>query len=58
MLTEPVRKNRPGWPPYYTVILLLLAAVFISYIDRTNLSVARGCSIRDVPWKELGFRQG
>jgi MFS transporter, ACS family, solute carrier family 17 (sodium-dependent inorganic phosphate cotransporter), other len=27
------------WPAYYTVVLLLCAAVFISYIDRTNISV-------------------
>ena len=31
---------RSGWPRYYTVLLLLFAAVFISYIDRTNISVA------------------
>ena len=29
-----------AWPRYYTVVLLLFAAVFISYIDRTNMSVA------------------
>ena len=28
------------WPPWYTVVLLCTAAVFISYIDRTNISVA------------------
>ena len=31
---------RSGWPRYYTVVLLLFAAVFISYIDRSNISVA------------------
>ena len=28
-----------AWPAYYTVVLLLLASVFISYVDRTNISV-------------------
>lgn len=28
------------WPAYYTVVMLLFAAVFISYIDRSNISVA------------------
>jgi MFS transporter, ACS family, solute carrier family 17 (sodium-dependent inorganic phosphate cotransporter), other len=27
------------WPAYYIVMLLLLVAVFISYVDRTNISV-------------------
>jgi ACS family sodium-dependent inorganic phosphate cotransporter len=28
------------WPPWYNVVLLCTAAVFISYNDRTNISVA------------------
>ena len=27
------------WPAYYIVMLLLLVAVFLSYVDRTNISV-------------------
>ena len=27
------------WPAYYIIMLLLLVAVFISYVDRTNISV-------------------
>lgn len=34
------------WPAWYTVVLLCFAAVFISYIDRTNISVAA------IPMKE------
>lgn len=30
----------PAWKPWHTVVLLCAAAVFISYIDRTNISVA------------------
>ncbi len=29
--------HRASWPAYYTVVLLLCAAAFISYIDRTNI---------------------
>ena len=32
--------DRSGWRTYHTVVLLLFAAVFISYLDRTNISVA------------------
>jgi len=34
-----VNEIRPGWQNHYGVVLLLCAAVFISYIDRTNISV-------------------
>jgi hypothetical protein len=34
-----VTGHRARWPVYYTVVLLLCAAVFISYIDRTNISI-------------------
>ena len=34
------------WPAYYTVVALCFAAVFISYLDRTNISVA------SIPMKE------
>ena len=36
----PVTEMRRRWPPWYTVVFLCGAAVFISYIDRTNISVA------------------
>ena len=42
VLAPPVRR----WPAWYTVVLLCGAAVFISYIDRTNISVA------SIPMKE------
>lgn len=43
---------RRGWPPYYTVLLLLFAAVFISYIDRTNISVAAIAMQEELGWTE------
>ena len=39
-------RSSRGWPAWYTVVLLCGAAVFISYIDRTNISVA------SIPMKE------
>jgi ACS family sodium-dependent inorganic phosphate cotransporter len=36
----PVLTRAAAWPAWYTVVLLCGAAVFISYIDRTNISVA------------------
>ena len=44
--------GRTGWPRYYTVVLLLFAAVFISYIDRTNISVAAIAMQDDLGWTE------
>jgi ACS family sodium-dependent inorganic phosphate cotransporter len=41
-----------AWPQYYTVVLLLFAAVFISYIDRTNISVAAIAMKDDLGWTE------
>lgn len=41
-----------SWPRYYTVVLLLFAAVFISYIDRTNISVAAIAMKDDLGWTE------
>ena len=40
------------WPRYYTVLLLLFAAVFISYIDRTNISVAAIAMKDELGWTE------
>ncbi|HZX89599.1 MAG TPA: MFS transporter, partial [Rudaea sp.] len=41
-VVEPGRQAGPivRWRAYYTIVLLLCAATFISYIDRTNISVA------------------
>jgi ACS family sodium-dependent inorganic phosphate cotransporter len=40
------------WPPAYTVVLLCFAAVFISYIDRTNISVASIAMQDEFKWTE------
>ena len=40
------------WPPWYTVVLLCTAAVFISYIDRTNISVAAIQMKEQFGWNE------
>jgi ACS family sodium-dependent inorganic phosphate cotransporter len=52
MSSARVEANRPSWPRYYTVVLLLFAAVFISYIDRTNISVAAIAMQDDLGWTE------
>lgn len=49
---EAVAGCRAGWPRYQTVVLLLCAAVFISYIDRTNISVATIAMKDDLGWTE------
>ena len=41
-----------GWPAYYTVVLLLCAATFISYIDRTNISVGAVAMKAQFGWSE------
>jgi len=40
------------WPAWYTVVLLCGAAVFISYIDRTNISVAAIAMQEQFKWDE------
>lgn len=40
------------WSPAYTVVLLCFAAVFISYIDRTNISVAAIAMQDEFKWSE------
>ncbi|MBK6489060.1 MAG: ACS family MFS transporter [Gemmatimonadetes bacterium] len=40
------------WPAHYTVVLLCFAAVFISYIDRTNISVASIAMQEEFSWTE------
>ncbi len=52
MSNASVETSRSGWPRYYTVVLLLFAAVFISYIDRTNISVAAIAMQEDLGWTD------
>jgi len=40
------------WPVHYTVVLLLLLAVFISYVDRTNMSVGAIAMQAQFGWSE------
>ncbi len=42
----------PRWPAAYTVVLLCFAAAFISYIDRSNLSVAAIAMKEEFHWTE------
>jgi ACS family sodium-dependent inorganic phosphate cotransporter len=48
------RAENPGprRPRHYVVVLLLFAAVFISYLDRTNISVAAIAMQEDLGWTE------
>jgi len=41
-----------SWRPWHTVVLLCFAAVFISYIDRTNISVASIAMKDEFKWTE------
>src|SRR6185436_14350367 len=43
---------RSGWQAWHTVALLCCAAVFISYIDRTNISVASIAMKEQFGWTE------
>jgi len=52
MTIPPVSGDGKGWPVYYTVVALLFAAVFISYIDRTNISVAAVAMQDQLGWNE------
>ncbi len=40
------------WPAHYLVVLLLCAAVFISYIDRTNISIGAIAMQAQLGWNE------
>ena len=40
------------WPVHFTVVLLLCAATFISYIDRTNISVGAIAMQAQFSWSE------
>ncbi|MEA3246977.1 MAG: MFS transporter [Gemmatimonadota bacterium] len=48
-MTAPASRR---WPHWYTVVLLCGAAVFISYIDRTNISVAAIAMQAQFGWTE------
>lgn len=52
-----MRSRSQSWPAYYTVVLLLCAASFISYIDRTNISVGAIAMKAQFDWSatEEGF---
>lgn len=41
-----------GWPRHYTLVLLLCAAAFLSYIDRTNISVGAIGMQAELGWNE------
>ena len=41
-----------GWPVHYTVVLLICAAAFISYVDRTNISVGAIAMQHQLGWSE------
>ena len=40
------------WPAHYLVVLLLCAAVFISYVDRTNISIGAIAMQAQLGWNE------
>ena len=44
--------ERSRWPAYYTFILLVVAAVFISYVDRTNIAVGAIAMQAQLGWNE------
>jgi MFS transporter, ACS family, solute carrier family 17 (sodium-dependent inorganic phosphate cotransporter), other len=44
--------HTPRWPAAYTVVLLCFAAAFISYIDRSNISVAAIAMKEEFHWTE------
>jgi MFS transporter, ACS family, solute carrier family 17 (sodium-dependent inorganic phosphate cotransporter), other len=47
-----VSSAKSRWRTYYTVVLLLLVAVFISYVDRTNISVGAIAMQAQLGWSE------
>lgn len=52
MTSPPAAVAARRWPAAYTVVLLCFAAVFISYIDRTNISVAAIAMQEEFRWTE------
>jgi ACS family sodium-dependent inorganic phosphate cotransporter len=51
-VAAPLTGIRHRWPSWYTVVFLCTAAVFISYIDRTNISVAAIAMKEELGWTE------
>ena len=51
-LAAPASAVRSGWQSWHTVVFLCCAAVFISYIDRTNISVASISMKEQFGWTE------
>ena len=51
-MVEPARRSGGRWPAHFTVVLLLCAATFISYIDRTNISVGAIAMKAQFGWTE------
>jgi ACS family sodium-dependent inorganic phosphate cotransporter len=47
-----VADTKTHWPMYCTVVALLLVAVFISYVDRTNISVGAIAMQAQLGWTE------
>jgi len=47
-----VDSMRTRWPSHFTVLLLLCAATFISYIDRSNISVGAIAMQARFGWSE------
>ena len=52
MTAEPAADTGHGWRAQHTIVALLFAAVFISYIDRTNISVAALAMQEQLGWTE------
>jgi len=49
---NPIFRTSSRWPHWYAVVLLCGVAVFISYIDRTNISVAAIAMQEQFKWTE------
>ena len=52
IIPAPITDAGRRWRPWYTVVFLCGAAVFISYIDRTNISVASIPMQEQFTWTE------
>jgi ACS family sodium-dependent inorganic phosphate cotransporter len=48
----PVTAPDVHWPAHYSVVLLLVAGIFISYIDRTNISVGAIAMQAQLGWSQ------
>ncbi len=51
-MTAPEARSVGRWPAWYLVVGLCFAAVFISYLDRTNISVAAIAMQEEFQWTE------